>query len=122
VRTARSSKVARRRVRGEMRIPNFKDSSLATRCSPQVGLSRAIWRKSAWIFFDYAGRPFRFDFQRQRRRNPSRCQGIRMGRFDDHKRIAPHEAPQQRQTSASVLHRLIQLRYIYAFAGHDTTW
>lgn len=60
-------------VRGETRIPNFTNSSLAMRSSPHKGLSVAIrrinWRSSSGI----DGRPDR-DLYRQNRRHPARCQ------------------------------------------------
>src|SRR5208337_4994775 len=62
-----------RTVRGETRMPSLRESSSATRSSPQVMFSltmRAmIWRMS----LGSAGRPPR-DFQRQYRLKPLRCQ------------------------------------------------
>ena len=66
-----------RTVRGEIWIPSLSNSSLAMRSSPQDGLSRAIARMSARNSAGIRGRPGR-DFQRQNRRNPARCQPMKV--------------------------------------------
>ena len=62
-------------VREETRIPGLNCNSLAMRSCPQVGLSAATSRIDAWRFLGKRGRPALFDFQRQKSRNPWRCQG-----------------------------------------------
>src|SRR5215472_600257 len=49
-------------------------NSLAMRSSPQVGFSAAISRMSRRRFLGTCGLPTGRDFQRQKRRNPLRCQ------------------------------------------------
>jgi hypothetical protein len=60
-------------VRGETRMLNLSNSSLAMRSSPQAGFSRAIRRMSDWSSLGIGGRPGR-DFRRQNNRRPARCQ------------------------------------------------
>src|ERR1700751_4593083 len=54
-------------------MPSFKESSFATRSSPQVTFSLTIRAMSCRISFGTGGRPPR-DFQRQYHLNPLRCQ------------------------------------------------
>lgn len=61
-----------RTVRGETRMPNFTNNSLAIRSSPQIGFSRAILRISARNSTGIRGRLARH-FHRQNKRHPARC-------------------------------------------------
>src|SRR6516164_11122344 len=61
-------------VRGETSMVSLSFNSLAMRSSPQVGFSAAISRMSLRRSLGIRGLPTGRDFQRQRRRNPLRCQ------------------------------------------------
>src|SRR5215472_18291091 len=64
-------------VRGETRMVSFSFNSLAIRSSPQVRFSAAISRISLRRSLGIPGLPGSRDFQRQRRRNPMRCQRMK---------------------------------------------
>src|SRR5215831_13837991 len=61
-------------VRGEIPMVSFRFNSLAMRSSPQVGFSAATSGMSLRKSLGMRGLPTGRDFQRQRRRNPWRCQ------------------------------------------------
>ena len=63
-------------MRGETASPSLSDSSFAIRSSPHVGLARAIATISCWRFLGIRGRPRGRDVQRQKSRQPARCQRI----------------------------------------------
>ena len=58
-------------------MPSFKESSFATRSSPQVTFSLTIRAMSCRISFGSGGRPPR-DFQHQYHLNPLRCQRMKV--------------------------------------------
>src|SRR5260370_34265075 len=68
-------------VRGETRIPSFIFSSLAMRSSPQMGFSAAIFRIRSRRSPGKRGLPVGLDFQRQKSRNPLRCQRSSVSAF-----------------------------------------
>src|SRR6516164_7662432 len=61
-------------VRGETSMVSLSFNSLAMRSSPQVGFSAAISRMSLRRSLGIRGLPTGRHFQRQKRRNPLRCQ------------------------------------------------
>jgi hypothetical protein len=63
-----------RTVRGETRIPSFSFNSFAMRSSPQIGFSAAIFQIRSRRSLGKRGLPVGLDFQRQKSRNPLRCQ------------------------------------------------
>ena len=68
-------------VRGETRMPNFSDSSLAIRSSPHVGFSRAIRYTKSRRSFGSGGRPRLRDFHRQNILNAFRCHPTKVSGF-----------------------------------------
>ena len=62
-------------VLGETRIPSFSNNSLEIRSCPHNGFSMAILRISLRSSSEIGGRPGLL-FQRQRIRQPIRCQRI----------------------------------------------
>src|SRR6266851_4320578 len=68
-------------VRGDTRIPSFIFSSLAMRSSPQMGFSAAIFRIRSRRSPGKRGLPVGWDFQRQKSRNPLRCQRSSVSAF-----------------------------------------
>ena len=66
-------------------------NSLAMRSSPQVGFSAAISRMSLRRWLGICGLPTGRDFQRQKRRNPLRCQRREVSGLDVHQGAAPRE-------------------------------
>ena len=65
-------------VRGETRMPSFRSSSFAICSSPQMGFLLAIFRIRLLRFLGRGGRPILRDFQRQNKRNASRCQRVKV--------------------------------------------
>ena len=59
-------------------MPSLSWSSSAIRASPQIGFSAAILRMSCRRLFGSRGRPRGLDFHRQNRRNPFRCQRMKV--------------------------------------------
>jgi len=68
-------------VRGETRMPNFSDSSLAIRSSPHVGFSRAIRNTKSRRSFGSGGRPPLRDFHRQKILTAVRCHPTKVSGF-----------------------------------------
>ena len=68
-------------VRGEIRIPIFNRSSFAIGSSPQVQLFVAISAINFRTATGTRGRPLDRDFHFQNKRNPFRCQRIRVSGF-----------------------------------------
>jgi hypothetical protein len=84
-------------------VDNFL-SSLAIRSSPQETLSAAICRINSRRFCGRRGRPDGFDFQRQKSRNPLRCQRMNVSDLTftsalRHGNIRPKVAIDQRVAS-----------------------
>ena len=59
-------------------MPSLSWSSSAIRASPQIGFSAAILRMGCRRLFGSRGRPRGLDFHRQNRRNPFRCQRMKV--------------------------------------------
>ena len=68
-------------VRGDTRMPSFSFSSSAMRSSPQVAFSAAISRISRRRSLGSSGLPVGLDFHRQKKRNPLRCQRVKVSAF-----------------------------------------
>jgi len=90
-------------VRGETRTPSFNESSSAIRSSPHAGFSLAINRMSDLMFLGTAGRPRRRDFHRQSRRNPARCQRMKVAGLTI-ARASRQSNRRDSQTKASLVH------------------
>ena len=92
-------------VRGETRIPSFSCNSLAMRSSPQVGFSAAISRIRSRRFLGKRGLPVGFDFQRQKSRNPLRCQRMSVSGLTFTSASAPleHSAQSRHQPASGIV-------------------